>query len=499
MKLKSYLLLGMAALGLMACDKDFGDWKQQATNDQPAIISFGNGSVAEVEVINFADIAEGQDSVQVCKITAPTSSYAETANIYEITFSAKGEELNLKLDSEGRVLYNDFKQFVEKVFGLNPNYIREISAVVTAYTGDGKTAVKNVLASSATFSVKAKTAAPFIDPDGYYYIGALGTDKTYKLTNGGGDVYDDPVFTGIIPAYEGDRHWFKVAPACAFKDDGSFDWDKEEKFCVGPTIKDDDATSGSCSIGKNSWHLIQSDAYVGYRITVNVMDLTFKIEGISAIPEYYGVGTMTKWNNLEKVSAMFPTSGNTVTLTTYFTGAWDMRMWPAENFGDGAAGKAIGITENGGNAESGKLVWNTENDGNLASPEAGYYTLECDFKTMTYQWTKYSDQAPATYEKIGLVGANDDWNNDIFLTQVTNTTGETKPTHLWYALGVNIEYCSWGVQFRADGAWNKQWGKGDQGFPFAQSNTTSNIEGVEPGTYNIYFNDITGHYFFVAQ
>jgi hypothetical protein len=229
------------------------------------------------------------------------------------------------------------------------------------------------------------------------------------------------------------------------------------------------------------------------------MDLTFKIEGISAIPEYYGVGTMTKWNGLEKVSAMFPTSGNTVTLTTYFTGAWDMRMWPAENFGDWAPGKAIGIAENGGNAASGTLCWNTENDGNLASPEGGYYTLDCDLSTMTYQWIKYDDQAPATYEKIGLVGGNDDWDNDIFLTQVVNTSGDEKPPHLWYALGVEINKCSWGVQFRANGSWTKQWGKGDLGFPYAQSNTTSNIEGVEPGTYNIYFNDITGHYFFVAQ
>ena len=111
MKFK-YLFLGFAALLMTACDKDFDDLGQQAGNEQGSAVTFGNGSVAEVEVINFADIAEGQDSVQVCKITAPTSSYAETANVYEVTFSAKGEELTMKLDSEGRVLYSDFKKFV---------------------------------------------------------------------------------------------------------------------------------------------------------------------------------------------------------------------------------------------------------------------------------------------------------------------------------------------------------------------------------------------------
>lgn len=498
MKLKSYLLFGLATLFMAACSNDYEDWKQQATNEQGAAITFGSGSVAEVAVIDFATIPTDQDSVQICTITAPTSSFKETESKYEITLKANNNETTLDIDDEGRVLYSDFKKFVETTFGLNPNYTREINAIVTAYTGDGKTAVKNILASSGTFNVKAKTVAPYIDPDGYYYIGALGTDKTYKLTNGGGDVYDDPIFTVDIPPYSGDWHWFKIAPACAFNEDGSFDWSKEEAYCVGPTIQDDDATSGTCSIGKKSWHLIQSDAYIGYRITVNVMDMTFKIQGISAVPEYYPVGTPTGWNAGTKVSAMFPTSGDAVTLTTYFTGAWDMRMWPAENFGDWSNGKAIGISENGGKAPSGSLVWNTANDGNLASPEAGYYTLDCDFKAMTYKWTKCSNQAPATYEKIGLVGGNDDWDNDIFLTQVTNTSNGEFATHLWYALNVKIDKCSC-VQFRANGKWEKQWGKGDQGFPYGQSNTTSNIEGVEPGTYNVYFNDITGHYFFVAQ
>jgi hypothetical protein len=196
---------------------------------------------------------------------------------------------------------------------------------------------------------------------------------------------------------------------------------------------------------------------------------------------------------------MFPTSSNTVTLTSYFTGAWDMRMWPAENFGDWGSGKAIGIAENGGKDPAGKLCWNTDNDGNLASPEAGYYTLNCDMENMTYEWIKCADQNPTTYEKIGLVGGNDDWNNDIFLTQVQSNNSDGKPTHLWYALNVTIESCSWGVKFRANGSWDvKDWGKGEKEFPYAQSDRGDNIP-FKPGTYNIYFNDITGHYFFVAQ
>ena len=117
---------------------------------------------------------------------------------------------------------------------------------------------------------------------------------------------------------------------------------------------------------------------------------------------------------------------------------------------------------------------------------------------MTYKWTKCDNQDPTIYEKIGLVGGNDDWDNDVFLTQVQSNNADGKKTHLWYALNVNIDHCTWGVQFRANGSWDKQWGKGDLGFPYAQSNTKDNIPLV-PGTYNVYFNDITGNYFFVAQ
>lgn len=334
----------------------------------------------------------------------------------------------------------------------------------------------------------------------YYYIGALTTSKQYQFSNASGQsFYDDPIISAVIPAAEADWHWFRIAGESSFNADGSINWDMEgaNKTSICPEVQNDEGTEGKCINGTQSWHLIESADYASYRITINLLDMTYTIQGIKAIPEYYGVGTMTNWNGNEKVSAMFPTSRNTVTLTTYFTGAWDMRMWPAEKFGDWSKGTAIGIAENGGNAPSGSLCWNTANDGNLASPEAGYYTLDCDYENMTYKWTKCADQNPVSYEKIGLVGGNDDWNNDIFLTKVTNTSGN--PTHLWYALGVTIDKCSWGVKFRANGSWDvKDWGKGSNGFPYAQSTSGDNIP-FEPGTYNIYFNDITGHYFFVEQ
>lgn len=107
MKFK-YLFLGFAALLMTACDKDFDDWGQQGGNEQGSAVTFGNGSVAEVALINFGEIPEDQDSVQVCAITAPTSSYSQTSNKYSITLNATDTGGNsysetLDLDDEGRV------------------------------------------------------------------------------------------------------------------------------------------------------------------------------------------------------------------------------------------------------------------------------------------------------------------------------------------------------------------------------------------------------------
>lgn len=493
---KKILCLMALVAGLCSCTEDFTDWASPQSNTaSEANQKMEMALQPTVKTVDFA--TETAETIQLFS-TNLTNDQVESYNVL-LTATDINKSIEITADSDGKVASADLIGAVKELYGAAP-VERTLSVTVSTEakitTNDGDIIVKR---QAAPFELKVTLDAPYIDPNGYYYVGAVTTDKRYQLTNGGGDPYADPVFTGVIPAYDGDWHWFKLAAACAFNADGSFNWDNEEQYCVGPTLKDDESTEGQCGYGKLSWHLIQSEEYVAYRVTINMLEMTYKIEGIRAIPEYYGVGTMNGWDANTKTTAMFPTSSNTVTLTTYFTGAWDMRFWPAENFGNWGAGTAIGTAINGDAAPSGSLCWNTENDGNLASPEAGYYTLDCDLGSMTYKWTKCDNQTPATYEKIGLVGGNDDWDNDVFLTQVVNNSGGSNPTHLWYALNVKIETCTWGVKFRVNGSWDvKDWGKGEQGFPYAQSNSGENIP-LKPGTYNIYFNDITGHYFFVAQ
>ena len=522
MKKISISLLALLAFIMTACTEDYSVPNNLTVNNPESAMAESDVTVtpAGATSITIADFIneDGTDkqqlsigNIQVAQGKLPANSYIQSKVYLSLSPDFENAEKvyevkNATLTSDGAlsispsVLSHLYSDSITRKPDVVTIYLATKVLVVTNNTSVatvGDNAGKYFPLNAISFTPDAVKLE-----DAYYYIGAVTTNNTYQFANAsGGSFYDDPEISVIVPALGEGWHWFRIAGASSFNADGSINWDLENanNTSICPVNQNDEGIEGKCINGTQSWHLIESEVYASYRITINLLEMTYSIKGIKAIPEYYPVGTLTGWNANTKTAAMFPTSGNTVTMTTYFTGAWDMRMWPAENFGNWDKGKAIGISENGGNAASGSLCWNTENDGNLASPEAGYYTLDCDYKNMTYQWTKHSDQAPATYEKIGLVGANDDWGNDIFLTQVTNTSGNDHPTHLWYALDVKIDYCSWGVQFRANAAWDKQWGKGDQGFPFGESNTTSNIEGVEPGTYNIYFNDITGHYYFVAQ
>ncbi len=64
-KIKSYLLAGLATFALASCDDSFNDWSEQPGNPQGEAVAFGNGSVAAVDVIDFAQITESTDSVTI--------------------------------------------------------------------------------------------------------------------------------------------------------------------------------------------------------------------------------------------------------------------------------------------------------------------------------------------------------------------------------------------------------------------------------------------------
>ena len=178
--------------------------------------------------------------------------------------------------------------------------------------------------------------------------------------------------------------------------------------------------------------------------------------------------------------------------TTKWTGDANMKIWLGSDFGkwNNAFGSASG---DGVSADEGKLK---ANGGAIVCPEKdAYYTFTADFSTMTYKWTKLANQNPTEFEYVGLIGVGGKWSDgdDIDLKQVA--------PHNWYLAKQEIP--AGGLKIRADHKWRDDgnWGFGEgQNYENKGTLITSGGSGnipVPAGTYNIYFNDITGAYAFV--
>ena len=205
---------------------------------------------------------------------------------------------------------------------------------------------------------------------------------------------------------------------------------------------------------------------------------------------YFVTGNPNNWTS-SAVTPLFPADAKHQSLTTYFWGAWDVKFWYVDDLGNWD--KAYGCEVNGCNDPNGKIIG--QNAQAISSPEAGYYTFSVDFSTNEYTWTKCEEQFPAEFDVIGLIGTITDWGSDIDMTQVIGK--DNAKTHVWYAS--NAELTATGsVKFRVNHGWDTSWGN-SKDFPYGTASEGGNIEGVPAGTYDIYFNDITKQYLFIAK
>lgn len=208
---------------------------------------------------------------------------------------------------------------------------------------------------------------------------------------------------------------------------------------------------------------------------------------------YFFTGNTNNWSTEANVP-FFPTleDKNVQTLTTYFWSAWDGKFWFQDNVGNWGEAYTAGDDTN----RTGHGTITQYNDLCFFSPAEGMYTMTINMNDMTYSFTECEDQFPAEYDAIGIIGLNGDWNTDVDMSQVIGK--DDAKTHVWYAYNVAVnQTCE--CKFRVNHDWATSWGNsGDLPYGVA-SEGSNNISGVEPGTYDVYFNDITKQYIFIAK
>ncbi|MBR3101834.1 MAG: leucine-rich repeat protein [Muribaculaceae bacterium] len=129
---------------------------------------------------------------------------------------------------------------------------------------------------------------------------------------------------------------------------------------------------------------------------------------------------------------------------------------------------------------------------NVGVRDAGYYTIAVDSRTNRFTIEK-ANITPRVYDTITMPGGYQGWNPAANAMTEMAQTGEI---HQWMALDVTFATDT-ELQF-TNGSWDCHWGAPD--FPYGKSEPNSaDFVKVKAGTYNIFFNDITGTYFFQAK
>jgi hypothetical protein len=419
------ILLGMTLLmSMVSCTEDYTDWGNPQTNPQEEAVTFGNGSVTPVDVINLADVTT--EKIKVASIVAPTSSDAAYTPNYKINFDGQ----SFDIDADGNMATAELTSYIVEKYGKRPTE-RDIDATLDAWVSNGSTAVK--MATSETFQVKAIPEAPFID-EGYYLVGDMFTTeevngwtkevaKAFKHSEK--DVYEDPIFTVSFETTKADQYW-KIIPKKNIDSD-----DLWAAGVVGPKVDGDDSMTGLLTNGDAKAGKIAKAGK--YKLTINMMDYSYTIEEVNYDPFIYFIGSTDGWISSDQKLALVDDAKGVYTGYVYLAdpnaagfefkfqrapGNWDTAI------GAGTfvsfAGAAIGV-----------------DNGNIGvNAGEGVYYMDVNLSEGTITATKV--------ETMGIIGGFNNWAGDAPMTW-------NAEEYCFEATNVGVTADGW--KFRVNGDW----------------------------------------------
>jgi len=427
--MKKYIFSALVlATSMVACTGDYTDWADPQANAQPETVAFGDGSITEVALVDFNNVAEGQETVKVCQINAPTASDAAYTPIYEITLG----NTTFPLSADGTISAADFKTYLESNFGKAPEE-RDVEAVVTMWLNNGTTTVKT--ATSGVFHVKGKLVAPEIYPH-LYVIGAP-SEWDPKCTSlpfqhSSQSVYDDPVFTVTFPVSDGDT-WFALADDKTVE---TGEWSNvfgaregNGKNLVGEkgmfTRRTDLSDDGSFMV-----HVDGDAKFI--KMTVNVLDGWYLIEKVNYSQFIYFIGSTDGWSASDQKLE-----------SPAYDGVYTGFIYVADPNGWGLAGK---FQKEAGNWDTqvnagdltGGMTGVTGTD-NIEFPAEGVYYMCLDLTQNKLDATLVT--------KMGIIGGFNEWSADAEMTWDAEN-------YCYVAQNPGITSAGWKFRINADWAVN---------------------------------------------
>ncbi len=429
--------MALLSMGLVACNQDFDTEFVPQTNLPESLLQMSDVSVAAQVpgTLNLADyINEEIGTVKNIPIgTVTVNEGAMPANTIlkaEVEFSKDADFANSiildanSLDGSNEISVNPslLQDAYFNEITRNPAtaevFVRTILYTVTGGTAEaiiGKPGENFFAERTVQFTPLFKVQ---ISP-AYYVIGAAGGwsadgARTQKFNHSDADVYEDPIFTIIVDA-GGDDCWFAIGDDTAIDAVAAGDWN--QLFGTKGASEDLIGTMDRRYNlgGDHSFHVTGAKKI---RITLDMLEYSYKIEPVNIAESYYLIGGPGSWSSDK--SQKFSHSSADVFDDPVFTYVFEGNggtgdIWFA--FGDDEAMDAVG--EGTWNKLFGTTGASTDLSGSFdrrynftdggdhsfcVDGKAKFYRFQINMSEMTYTITPLNFQ-----EYIYEAGVNNDW------------------------------------------------------------------------------------------
>ncbi len=484
MKKLGLYTMALLSMGLVACNQDFDTEFVPQTNLPESLLQMSDVSVAAQVpgTLNLADyINEETGTVKNIPIgTVTVNEGAMPANTIlkaEVEFSKDADFANSiildanSLDGSNEISVNPslLQDAYFNEITRNPAtaevFVRTILYTVTGGTAEaiiGKPGENFFAERTVQFTPLFKVQ---ISP-AYYVIGAAGGwsadgAHTQKFNHSDADVYEDPIFTIIVDA-GGDDCWFAIGDDTAIDAVAAGDWTQ----LFGTKGASEDLTGTMDRRynlgGDHSFHVTGAKKI---RITLDMLEYSYKIEPVNIAENYYLIGGPGSWSSDK--SQKFSHSSADVFTDPVFTYVFEGNggtgdIWFA--FGDDEAMDAVGEgtwnklfgTTGASTDLSGSFDRRYNLDGDhsfCVDGKAKFYRFQINMSDMTYTITPLNFQ-----EYIYEAGVNNDWG----AVEQPLYCADGNGTYVGFFYAQDADWSGGKGAFKFTGAFN-DWSQGNYG------------------------------------
>lgn len=459
--ISKYLMSALVVLLAASCQDAENEFAGPQAYPKEDAITVPGFTASSTSAIDLATDAASVDVFNLSDAALPEGFALGTARIVIEPTDVEAEATEIATDVDGMASVADLQALVESTYGKRPVNRAFKAQVYVDAIKDGQA----VLIDAGVIDVNLTPKAPQIS-DAYYIIGEPGawdpSDVTLKFNHSGNDVYGDPVFTITIPVADNDgdgNMWFAISDAIAaeaYSTSGGTDWSKVIGCAEGNGNNTEEGkVARRAEIGNDGSFMIPVDGTAKYiRITLNMMDYSYKIEKLNFAEFIYERGDNNGWGGYALHGPNFDgVYYGAMKLNTMFKFCGDASDWNlAGNWGYSADG-ILG-----------------ENSNDNIPCTSGFYMITADIANMTYKLTPFT--------KIGIIGDGQPggWNNDTFMTY-------DETNHCWVATGVALT-AGGSIKFRSDAAWDNV-NIGGASLDKLVFNSIDNISVTTSGTYTV--------------